>query len=214
MPFVIKPSQTLLFIGDSITDTGRRAAEAPLGCGYVRQIRDLMVAKYPAHQIKVINTGIGGNTTVELTDRWTEDCINHQPHWISIKIGINDIHRWLRAFEGQSTGPDDFALLYDRLLTRIQKETKAKVILVDPFYISTDRHEDSFRSQVLKHLPQYLKAINTLAKKYQTRHVKTHRVYQTLLERYEADQFCAEPVHPNPSGHLVIAHAWLKAMGW
>ena len=34
--FWVQDGETMLFIGDSITDCGRRAAEAPLGNGYVR----------------------------------------------------------------------------------------------------------------------------------------------------------------------------------
>ena len=39
MSTTIKNRQTVLFIGDSITDCGRRAAERPLGNGYVNLTR-------------------------------------------------------------------------------------------------------------------------------------------------------------------------------
>lgn len=214
MPFAIKPKQTLLFVGDSITDCGRRGAEAPLGHGYARMINDLIAARYPSHQLKVINTGIGGNTVRDMMNRWTDDVIRHQPDWLSIKIGINDIHRWLRQVPDAAVTPDEFAQMYDTILARVAKETKAKVILVDPFYISTDRDPTSFRSLVLEHLPSYIKTVERMSKKYKTRRVKTHDAFATLLKHNVPDRFCPEPVHPNPAGHLVIAHEWLKAMGW
>ena len=37
----------VLFIGDSITDCGRRDEHAPLGNGYVSRIAELITAKYP-----------------------------------------------------------------------------------------------------------------------------------------------------------------------
>jgi lysophospholipase L1-like esterase len=214
MPFALKPKQTVLFIGDSITDCGRRAQEAPLGAGYVRQIRDLIAVKYPALDLNIINKGISGNTVRDLFNRWTDDCIRHQPDWLSIKIGINDIHRWLRKVEDQSVNPEEFAELYDQILKRARKETKAKIILVEPFYMSLDAKSDSFRSQVLEHLPSYLKTVNAMAKKYKTKIAHTHKAYQTLLKHVDPDQICGEPVHPNTSGHTVIAYEWLKTMGW
>lgn len=214
MPFAIKPGQTLLFTGDSITDCGRRAAEAPMGNGYASMVNNLIVAKYPAHRLNVINTGISGHTVRDLFNRWTDDVIRYQPDWLSIKIGINDIHRWLRQVPEASVTAEEFADLYDKILARVKKETKANVILVDPFYISTDTATDSFRAQVLKHLPEYIKTVEKMAKKYKTRRVKTHDIFKQLLKYYPSDKFCPEPVHPNAAGHLVISQAWLKEMGW
>jgi len=214
MPFAIKPGQTLLLTGDSITDCGRRSANAPMGNGYASMINDLIVARYPAHRLNVINTGISGNTTRDLISRWTDDVIRYQPDWLSIKIGINDIHRYLRSVPDASVSPEEFAEYYDTLLSRVKKETKASIILVDPFYISNDTAIDSFRTKVLKELPAYIKTVEKMAKKYKARRVKTHDIFQNLLKYYPADKFCPEPVHPNVAGHLVIANAWLKEMGW
>jgi lysophospholipase L1-like esterase len=214
MPFAIKPGQTLLFVGDSITDCGRRAANAPLGSGYPALVNDLITAKYPAHRLNVINTGISGNTVRDLANRWTDDVIRYKPDWLSIKIGINDIHRCLRNVPDTAVNPIEFAELYDHILTRVKKEIKANIILVDPFYISNDDDPVSFRSLVLKGLPDYIKTVEKMAKKYKTRRVKLHEVFKTQLKYSPADRFCPEPVHPNPSGHLVMAYEWLKQMGW
>ncbi len=83
MPFAIQPGQTVLFTGDSITDCGRRGDDRPLGAGYVRMAVDLINARYPDNGCRFINTGIGGNIVRDLFDRWTDDCIRHQPDWLS-----------------------------------------------------------------------------------------------------------------------------------
>src|SRR6185369_13335518 len=113
MPFAIKPKQTVLFIGDSITDCGRRGEAAPLGNGYVRIASELITAKYPAHGLNIINKGLGGNTVRDLFNRWGDDAMAFKPDWLSIKIGINDLHRTLGGVTDQAVTPEQFADLYD-----------------------------------------------------------------------------------------------------
>ncbi|MCE9590368.1 MAG: SGNH/GDSL hydrolase family protein [Planctomycetes bacterium] len=215
MPFAIKPTQTVLFIGDSITDCGRRGgASAPLGDGYVRMASELIVAKYPAHRLNLLNRGISGNTVRDLHDRWSDDVIAHKPDWLSIKIGINDLHRWHNNVAGASVSPKEFAELYDAILARVKKETRANVVLVDPFYLSTDTYPGTPRAIIMEKLPLYIKTVHKMVKKYKTRHVKTHEVYQKILKHHNPESLCPEPVHPYASGHIVIAHEWLKTVGW
>ncbi len=213
MPFAIKPRQTVLFIGDSITDCGRRDAHAPLGCGYVKLATDLIRAKYPAHGLTVMNRGIGGNTVEDLANRWTDDALRHRPDWLSVKIGINDLHRHKNGVEGQNS-PADFECLYDHILTETRRKTKARIVLVDPFYISKDKDKHSVRSNVLNRLPSYVRVVHKMARKHKTRLVKTQELFMAHLKHNDPDVFCPEPVHPYESGHMVIALGWLKALGW
>jgi len=64
----------------------------------------------------------------------------------------------------------------------------------------------------LKQLPEYLRIVNDLSRTYGTLHIKTHALFQRLLKTHEPDVFCAEPVHPNTTGHLVIADAVYAAL--
>jgi predicted HAD superfamily phosphohydrolase len=59
----LKPNSSIVFIGDSITDAGRlEAAHRPFGYGYVHFAAYWLLARYPEYNIKVINTGISGDT--------------------------------------------------------------------------------------------------------------------------------------------------------
>jgi lysophospholipase L1-like esterase len=214
VPFAIKPNQTVLFIGDSITDCDRRGGSAPLGSGYPKLCNDLITARYPGHKVKVVNHGISGHTVRNLKDRWTDDVIKIQPDWLSIKIGINDVYRWHLNFPDATVSPDEYAEFYDQILNRTKKETRAQIILMDPFFISQDTTPCSERTAIREKLPLYIKTVHAMVKKYKTRHVKTEQIFQDLLKYYPAEHFCPEPVHPFASGHLVMAHAWLKEMGW
>jgi len=208
----LKSGETILFIGDSITDCGRRDTARPLGCGYVKMLADMLAAREPAKRVHVVNKGIGGNVVTQLQDRWTDDVLRHRPNWLSVKIGINDVHRTL-AGSPEAVPPGRYAEAYDEILARTTKKLpKCRILLIDPFYISTERSPSSARSTVLKLLPKYINTVHRMAKKYGTRRVKTHEIFQRLLKYHEPDLFCPEPVHPNPTGHLVIAEAVYDAL--
>jgi lysophospholipase L1-like esterase len=208
----IKGGETVLFIGDSITDCGRMGPHRPLGDGYVRMFRDLAIAREPEKKIIVINKGISGHKVFQLRDRWIDDVLRHKPDWLSVKIGINDLHALLGNYQ-ESMSPERYGEIYDNLLalTR-QRLPRCRVLLIDPFYISQDRNPNSFRKQVLDLLPKYLAIVHALSRKYHTRLVRTHELFQRLLKHHDPDVFCPEPVHPNPTGHLMIAEAVYSAL--
>ena len=208
----LRSGETILFIGDSITDCGRRGEFAPLGCGYVKMVADMLSIREPAKRVRVANKGIGGNVVTQLQERWTDDVLRHKPDWLSVKVGINDLHRTL-AGSPEAVPPDLYVETYDEILARMKKKLpKCRVMLIDPFYISRDGSPHSKRHDVLKLLPEYIAIVHKMARKYGTRLVRTHDVFQKLLRHHEPDLFCPEPVHPNPTGHLVIAEAVYDAL--
>lgn len=211
--FAVQDGQTVVFIGDSITDCGRRAEQAPYGGGYVKATIDLITAKYPERKIRYFNEGIGGNTVEDLRNRWHDDVIVHQPDWLTIKIGINDLHRTL-GNQPTAIPPAKFEQLYREILQIAREKTKANVVLIDPFYLSTDTDSGSLRSTVLKMLPDYLAVVERLSKEFHTLHVRTHDRFVEQLKHRPAAAFCPEPVHPYLGGHLIIALGLLQALGW
>jgi lysophospholipase L1-like esterase len=207
----LKTNQALLFIGDSITDCGRRDTNAPLGGGYVKFFHDLLAIREPRKNVKIINKGISGNKAFQLRDRWEDDVLRHRPNWLSIMIGINDL--W-HTLDGQANvTPELFAEAYDEILARTKKRLPhTKILLIDPFLITRETSPTSKRKIMLDLLPKYIRVVETMARKYKTRRVKTHEMFQKLLKYHEPDLFCPEPVHPNPAGHLAIAEAVYAAL--
>ncbi|MBD3183417.1 GDSL family lipase [Candidatus Poribacteria bacterium] len=207
----IQDGQKILFIGDSITDCGRRGEAAPLGNGYVRLFAELVMAYYPDRDINYINTGIGGNRITDLKGRWHEDALDHKPDWLSIKIGINDLHSHLRG-DPNGVTPEIYAEIYEELLDKTKKKIDCPIILIEPFYMSRDTSGQTFQSQVLDILPEYLKTVHKMHQKYKTRLVRTHDMFQEQLLYRDPSTFCQEPVHPNMTGHLLIAVEVLKTL--
>ena len=208
----IEDGETMLFIGDSITDCGRRDANAPFGDGYVRMVTELATAQFPERKISYVNKGIGGNTVTDLRDRWQEDVLDQRPDKLSIKIGINDLHSHLRGADG-GVSPELFAERYDGVLALTKQELGCPLVLISPFYISQDNSRQTLRSQVLELLPRYIETVEALSEKYGARIVRSHEIFQRHLQFRDAEVFCPEPVHPNRAGHLVIAEEVMKVMG-
>ena len=203
--------QKMLFIGDSITDCGRRGAEAPLGVGYVRLFTELATAACPDRRIRYINKGIGGNRITHLKERWNDDVFENEPDRLSIKIGINDLHSVLREAE-DPVAPSLFEEIYEELLTTTASKIGCPVTLLTPFYISTDTTRDTFRRKVLDFIPEYISIVEKMSERHGTDLVRLHEVFQEHLKHRDAETFCPEPVHPNRTGHLVIAKAMFDSL--
>jgi lysophospholipase L1-like esterase len=209
--FPVQDGETILFIGDSITDCGRRATERPYGSGYVSFIVEMVTAIYPDRRIVFINKGIGGNRVTDLRDRWEDDVTPFKPDWLSVKIGINDLHSHLRKVENP-VSPQVFRQVYDEVLDRTMRQQPPRLVLIDPFYISRDTSGRSFRSEVMAILPEYIQVVTDMARKYGALRVRTHDMFQRLIEHHPADTFCPEPVHPNRAGHLAIAAEFMRVL--
>ena len=146
----------MLFIGDSITDCGRRERAIPLGDGYVSMFAELATARYPERNIEWTNMGIGGNRTTHLKERWQSDVIEHRPDRLSIKIGINDLSSFRRG-DPDGVPPDLFKRNYDQIMTSTRQALgEIPVLLITPFYISTNM-DDDVEGAMLRTIPEYIK---------------------------------------------------------
>ena len=88
----------IVFAGDSVTDMGslQPVGEGLLenvGQGYVRIVENMLAVYYPELFIRVTNSGISGNTSRDLLERFERDVVDLNPDWVSICIGINDVLR-------------------------------------------------------------------------------------------------------------------------
>ena len=88
----------IVFAGDSVTDSGSTNPVGEglfdgVGRGYVRVIENMLAVYYPELKIRVTNSGISGNTSVTLLERYDRDVVELNPDWVSICIGINDVWR-------------------------------------------------------------------------------------------------------------------------
>jgi lysophospholipase L1-like esterase len=203
---------TILFIGDSITDCGRRGPNAPLGDGFAKMVAEMFAIRRPGERVRFINKGIGGNTTADLQERWTDDAVNQKPDILVMMIGINDLCRTV-VQSPAAVPPERFSRLYDDLMLRTARDLPdCRVILIDPFYITNETAPTSIRYTVLTRLDEYIRVVHAMARKYGTELIRLHDIFQGLLRYHKPELFCGEPVHPNHTGHFVMAEAVFKTL--
>jgi len=164
-------------------------------------------------RIRFINEGIGGDVVTGLRDRWGDDVLAHEPGWVSVLVGINDLHRTLRG-DPTAVPPSLYRQAYTHCLRRTAEETSARLILMDPFYMCAAGDADDFQRRALELLSEYTGIVAELAGQFDAAHVRLHEMFQRVLRHYPADFIGPEPVHPNATGHLMIAHEWLHALQW
>ena len=209
MSLTLTPTTKLLFIGDSITDAGRRECPEGIGASYVRPIRDYLFVTRPATAPIVMNRGIGGNRVVDLAARWQEDVLDLAPDILSIKIGINDVWHGLNG--GVNGIPvERFTPVYDDLLQQVRTVLPAcRIVLCEPSVIWPPQPPEG--NDML--LP-YCAAIRALADKYEADCVvPLHEAFENARRVRPDIAWTADGVHPTSAGHILIAHTWLRAAG-
>lgn len=198
--------QTILFIGDSITDCGRGRPVGmgnELGSGYVSLVNGFLVATDPAAHITVLNTGIGGNRVTDLNQRWQNDVLDIAPDWLSIMIGINDV--W-RHFDSPNIEQVDISLFentYRNLLDQTHKGLKG-LVLMTPYIIEKDL-SDPMRAQ----MDLYCDVVRKLAGEFDALFVDTQATFDRYLIHRSSQTLSSDRIHPNLPGHMMIAKAFL-----
>lgn len=126
----------IVFIGDSITDKGRKTDPLKLGSGYVRVLHDYFATARPELRLRVVNEGTSGNRVIDLKRRWQLDVLDHEPDWVSVSIGINDVWRQLDTPDGEQVDPERFESVYRTLLSWTKERLPAcRLILMQPTII-------------------------------------------------------------------------------
>jgi acyl-CoA thioesterase I len=204
----IETNATVLFQGDSITDAGRsRELDADLGRGYAAMVAAWFSALYPERDVRFLNRGISGNRAKDLRARWQADCLDLAPSWVSILIGINDT--WRRYDSGDPTSTEAYEESFRAILTAIQTELGAGIIILEPFVLPTPPDRAAWRVD----LDPKIATARNLAREFGAIFVPLDGPFAAAATQRPMDFWLPDGVHPTPAGHALIAQAWLRAVG-
>jgi lysophospholipase L1-like esterase len=195
----------LLFIGDSITDAGRRDDPEHLGHGYVRLVAQSLAAR--GDHRTVLNRGIGGDRIGDLRARWQADAIELAPSVLTVYVGVNDT--WRRFDAGLSTSASEFEGTYRGMLEEARAAGNPRLVLVEPFLVPVTDEQHGW----LDDLAGKRDAVASLATEFGAAYVPLHRILTDAAAHHGAAAIAADGVHPTPLGAELIAESWEAAEG-
>ncbi|CAN5162552.1 SGNH/GDSL hydrolase family protein [soil metagenome] len=196
---------SIVFIGDSITDSGRLQDPEGLGDGYVRIVAERLSAA--GDERTIVNTGISGNRLPHLASRWQVDALAHKPATLSVFVGINDVWRRFDDAEDGPTETAEFESGYRDLLTQARDDFAPRMVLVEPFLVPINEDQRGWATD----LDEKREIVAKLASEFRASFVPLHEIMTMAAASHGARLIASDGVHPSAFGSGVIADAWMRA---
>lgn len=203
---LIEDGAVVLFQGDSITDAERIRNTDNLGSGYAMIAASWFQALYPEKQVRFINRGIGGDRAANLRLRWQHDCLELQPTWVSILVGINET--WRRYDSNDATSIETYEENYRALLDEVCGLPGTRLILGEPFVLPVPADRSAWRED----LDPRIALVRKLALEYKAILIPYDGLFAQAASLREPAFWAYDGVHPTAAGHALMAQAWLRAV--
>jgi len=197
-------ARPLVFIGDSITDAGRRDDPEGLGQGWVRMVATELAQR--GDERPIVNTGISGNRVRDLRARWTVDALDHDPEILTVYVGINDT--WRRYDSDDPTTAEAFESDYRAILRGAHDTVAPRLILIEPFVAPVTSAQKRWGEE---DLDAKRAVVARLAEEFGADFVPLAQVMADAARQYGEAALAADGVHPTELGATLIAGAWLAA---
>ena len=212
---IFENGDRLIFAGDSVTDMG---SAQPVGEGlfdnvgrsYVREIENLLSAVYPEVNLRVTNSGISGNTSRDLLQRFDRDVASLRPDWVSICIGINDVWRQFDTpaiFDAQVM-PDEYESNVEKMILAVKGSVKG-IFILSPYYMEPNRG-DRMRAR----MDEYVEICRKLAEKHSCIFVDFQKLYEDYCQVRHSTYIAWDRIHPNQVGAMLMAREFLSHCGF
>ncbi len=193
----------IVFIGDSITDSGRdRADSSSLGNGYVAILYEKLRNLYEDISFTFVNAGVSGDRAADVQKRVEADVAAHKPDIAVLLVGINDT--WRCADLSLPFDEEGFAAAYEGILAGI-KACGAKLIVVEPFLFDVP-DKKRFRRLFDKELA----IIRALAPRYADAFVPLDEMFAGVSQSVGISAYSADGIHPTHRASRLIADNVIK----
>ncbi|MBQ7646875.1 MAG: GDSL family lipase [Clostridia bacterium] len=188
----------ILFIGDSITDTGRDYSDYhDLGKGYPKYAAEIMREEYPDIDFEFINRGINAEQTKDVLKRVDSDIIDVNPDIVSILLGVNDT--WHHVNDKNWIPAEIYESNYRGILEAI-KSTGAKLVMLEQ-YVLPAPGMDNFHPDI----DEKIQITRKLAREYADVYIPLDGLFASACVDEDPLYWTAEGVHPTEEGHIMIA---------
>lgn len=199
--------KTLVFLGDSITDSDRIFSPDGLGYGYVKMTANGLADR--GQLWKVINKGVDGFTAARLLETAEHNCISYHPDLVTVLVGINDLGLMMNT--GRTPGQQEQMLLrfeqvYGKLLELLSSRTEARILLMEPFLFPWPQEYVLW----LPFLERISQSIRRLSEKYHTVFLSLHREFLTLAKELGYPAVTGDGIHLTETGHRYLSERLLE----
>ena len=207
----LRPGDVVAVCGDSITEQGL----------YSAAIEAYLLACQPARDVRTHQFGLSGETSWEFLNRIESDVLPFQPTVATICYGMND----------GGYGPADpqretaYRHATTEIVQRLKRSGVRLVVVGSPGAVDSDSFDknapiwtnaEEYNRRTLRRLAQIAREV---AAQEGVRYADVHGFFCQAMERAKAKfgpryhVAGADGVHPAANGHLIIAYAFLKALG-
>ena len=208
---IFKDMDRIVFAGDSVTDMGSMCPVGEglhdnIGRGYVRIVENMLSVYYPEIKVRITNSGVSGNTSRHLLERFDRDVVDLKPDWVSICIGINDVWRQfdVPALWDYQVLPDEYEKNLETMILKVKDSVKG-IFILSPYYMEPNR-EDMMR----KRMDEYVEICRKLAEKHGCIFVDFQKMYEDYFKIRHSSYIAWDRVHPNQIGATLMAKEFLK----
>ena len=192
----------IVFLGDSITDAGRKESPNQLGYGYVNIFSEQLNKQN--QQLNIINKGVDGQFTEQIAQSLHPECIFLRPDYVSILVGINDIGLLVASDVSEQEKLymlEDSIRAYHEMLFDLSRETTAKIITLEPFIFPKAGAFEEWMPWQKK----MSKNIRKLARNYGASFVPLQEPLEQKIEELGYDAITTDGMHLTSTGHEILA---------
>lgn len=203
---LVKKHAHVALVGDSITEQKQ----------YTRYIEMYLTVCQPQLEVEVFQFGWGGEWAMGFLKRMDDDLKLFKPTIVTLGHGMNDGQ--YKPYEPAIGASYEKPM---REIVRKLKESGATTILGGPGGVDTDFYKKSHTAETYnRNLGTLSHIAKTIALENGLPFAGVHQVMVETMPKAKAvlgtdyDVCGRDGLHPNPNGHLIMAYAYLKAMGF
>ena len=213
--FFFKSGDRICFIGNSITNSGQ----------FYNFVTLYYATRFPSEKLQFFNCGIGGDVGAGVIKRLDRDILVHKPTWSILMLGMNDVGRGLyrsreivpaieeKKKKALDTYRENLEIIIRKLLAN-----NSKIILEKPTIYDQTVSLSSPNDFANDGLKVCAGIIQELAVKYKLMTVDYFTImgrinHELQLKDSAASILNKDRIHPNMTGHFVMAYEFLKTTG-
>ncbi|MBX9788733.1 MAG: SGNH/GDSL hydrolase family protein [Pirellulales bacterium] len=196
---------TIVTLGDSITRGTREGVTANETFSHLLEQQLLASGR----QVRVVNGGVGGETTAGALARLDRDVLALQPRIVVVMYGTNDC--WVDAGQKASRlPPEDFERNLTELVKRLRAAGAEPIVMTEPCYAKKSPANGLGEHGNVR-LGRYMEATRRVAARHDVVLVDNFRAWvgesMQRVDKFRGDieDWTTDGYHPNPAGHAQIA---------